>query len=426
MSMRVLCLGHRDVVPPDDGGKEGIHGAIAALARRANVTYAFPACGDVAAARAAYAAIGVRAVPVAFAPRESAASVAAFTARGLPFKFAKHATPRAVEAFAAALGSDPFDVLICFHPHVVRLGERVLGRRRERLPILLREHNIEYQLVQSYAKRLAPLSRLAATAYGWITRREEHRLWQCVDAVALLSDADLAAARASGVRANFLLAPEGIPLPPRRNPAWPGRAAPLLYLFNPRTPQSVMNLRLFLDRFWSPVQAAGNLRDTTLAVTGAGRAQLASLVRATPAELDARNVRALGFVDSLPPIFAASLALVSPTFVGGGVRKKVLEAMAHELPVIATSMDVRTCSFYRPGENIVCIDTSAELAAAVRRLAEEPAHWTRLSRAGRDTVERHADWDRFAETMMHEAARLVGEAKPRAAAYRGLRRATER
>ena len=423
---RLLWLSHRDVIPPNDGGKESIHGAIAALAKRADVTYAYPASGDPRAAGAGYSAINVRAVPVGFSPEESAATIAASTLRLLPYKFAKHATRRAVSSFAAALGSIEFDAVVCSHPHVVRLAEGILERRGERLPVILREHNIEYALVESYAKRLNFPLRLAANAYAWIARREEQRIWRRVAAVALMSDADMAAAQATGVQASFLLAPEGVPLPPLRNARWPGRTAPLLVLFNPRAPQSVINLRLFYERYWTEVRAANLLPGIPLAITGVGKSELAGLLRTTPAELDARDVRALGFVDSLPELFASSLALVSATFAGGGVRKKVLEAMAHQLPVIATAMDVTTCAFYRPDENILRFDTLPEFVAAARRLADEPSVWLALSQAGRSTVEQHANWELFADAMLEEVLRQVGAARARREAYQRFQAAIER
>lgn len=407
MNLRLLCLGPKEVIPPDDGGKEGIHGALAALAKRADVTYAYPAASGSPALLQAYSALNLQCVPVEFVPQESAAVVAASTLRLLPYKFAKHATSRAVSAYVAALKSVRFDAIVCFHAHMVRLAQRILERRAEHVPIVLREHNIEYALIESYAKRLAMPLRFAAAAYAWITRREEQRIWRSVHAVALLCDADIASARASGVRGNFVLAPEGVPLPPVRNALWPGRTAQLLILFNPRTAQSVTNLRLFFDRYWSRVRAAGLLPDIPLAITGVAKADLAGLLGTSVAKLDAQNVRAPGFVDSLPELFASSLALVSPTFVGAGVRKKVLEAMAHQVPVIATPMDVHSCSFYRPGLNILRMDTIEDFVAAVRRLRDEPSCWSALSRAGRSTVERHADWRRFADVLMAETAHLV-------------------
>lgn len=420
MSIKLLCLGPYEIMPPDDGGKEGIHGALAALAKRCEVTYAYPVGAAALCARAAYSAINVHAVPVRFLPRESAALVVASTLRLLPYKFAKHATSGAVEAFAAALQSARFDAIVCFHAHTVRLAERLLERRGERAPIVLREHNIEYALIESYARRLHLPLRLAAAAYAWVTRREEQDIWRRVAAVALLSDADTASARATGVRGNFVLAPEGVPMPPVRDAAWPGATAQLLVLLNPKVPQNLTNLRLFVERYWNKVQAAALLPGIPLAVTGVTKAELARLLRVTHSELDRRNVRALGFVDSLPQVFATSLALVSPTFVGAGVRKKVLEAMAHQLPVIATSLDVRSCSFYQLNVNILGMDSIEHFVAAVKRLAGEPSFWVCLSRAGRRTVERHADWERFAQVIVAEAARLVRSAKGNAPGGRQL------
>jgi glycosyltransferase involved in cell wall biosynthesis len=408
--MKLLCLGVQDVIPPDDGGKEGIHGALAALAEKARVTYAYPAATENPAAVRGYARINVRAVPVGFVPLESVAVIAGSTLRLVPYKFAKHATSRAVAAFADALKAAQFDAIVCFQPHTVRLAEGILKRRGTRVPILLRANNIEYQLLASYARHLRMPLRLAAAAYAWITRRHEQRIWRHVDAVALVSDADMSSALDTGVRANFILAREGIPLPTVRKVCWPGRTAQLLVLFNPnpRAPQNALNLRLFIDRYWTKVQAANLLPGISLAVTGVDQARLASLLRLDAAQLDAQNVRALGFVPSLSATFASSLALVSATFVGAGIRKKVLEAMAHQLPVIATPLDISTCSFYRPGMNVLNMDSVEHFVAAVRRLAQDPSFWAELSQAGRTTVERHANWQAFSEVMMTEAVRLVG------------------
>jgi glycosyltransferase involved in cell wall biosynthesis len=125
-------------------------------------------------------------------------------------------------------------------------------------------------------------------------------------------------------------------------------------------------------------------------------------------------VRALGYVESLATTFASSLALVSASFVGAGIRKKVLEAMAHQLPVIATPLDIRSCSFYETDVNVLSMDSVDRFVSAVKRLADDPRFWADLSQAGRSTVERHADWQDFAEVMMGETVRLVRASRSRA------------
>jgi glycosyltransferase involved in cell wall biosynthesis len=411
MKIKLLCLGVLDVIPPDDGGKEGIHGALAALAKKAEVTYAYPAGNINPAARRAYSAINIRAVPVPFLPRESATVIVGSTLRLLPYKFGKYATSRAVALFAKALEAIEFDAIVCFLPHTVGLAKGILKRRSVQVPIILREHNIEYQRAASYAKHSRMPIRFAAAVYAWITRREEQLTWRRVQAVAFLSDADLSTASTTGVRGNFILAREGVPLPPIRKVAWPGRTAQLLMLFNPRAPQNILNLRMFLDGYWAKVQAAALLPGIPLAITGVEKAWLAELLRTSVAALDAQNVRALGFVHSLPSVFSSSLALVSASFAGAGVRKKVLEAMAHQLPVIATPLDVRSCSFFQANLNILSMDSVDHFVAAVKRLADDPGFWAHLSAAGRSTVERHADWQEFGHVVTDEAVRLVRAAR---------------
>ena len=183
MNMKLLCLGNQDVIPPDDGGKEGIHGALAALAKRAYVTYAYPAWRENPAAVRGYARINVQGIPVGFCPRESLAVIAGSTLRLLPYKFGKYATSQAVASFTEALKAVQFDAIVCFQLHTVRLAEGILKRRGAAVPILLRANDIQSQVVESYVKHLRMPLRLAGAAYAWITRRHELDIWRRVAAV---------------------------------------------------------------------------------------------------------------------------------------------------------------------------------------------------------------------------------------------------
>ena len=101
-TIKLLALGPQEVIPPVDGGKEGIHGALASLARRFDVTYAYPRADNSAAAAPGYQAIGVRQLDVPFVPVESPAVVAGATLRGLPYKFEKYSTAEAARMVAGS------------------------------------------------------------------------------------------------------------------------------------------------------------------------------------------------------------------------------------------------------------------------------------------------------------------------------------
>lgn len=408
-TMKILALGPQNVYPPVDGGKEGIFGAIRALARLCDLTFAFPG-GPGGADTSGYAEAGVRALAVRWQPAESAGLILSASARLRPFKFEKYATDAAVAAFADTLAGVRFDAIICFHAHTWRLAHRLCRRLGLQIPILVREHNIEYEIVASYRSLLRPAARLATLPVELLTRREERRIWERADAVAFLSDHDLQVARDSKAGGRLTLAREGVPIPPRRLAAAPAAGAPLLVLLNPNAPQGVANLRDFLVRYWSPARQDSRLSVTTLHVTGATTARLAALVGMDEVRLEELGVRGLGFLDSLAPCFAASLALLSPTFTGGGIRKKILEAMANQLPVIATSLDIASSSYFEPGRNLLAMGEDAQsLAAAVAELGDG-ARWCALADAGRATVESYASWEQCAEALVAELHHLLARA----------------
>lgn len=411
LKLRVLALGPQDAYPPVDGGKEGIYGALAALARHAEVTYAYPSA--VTQPDEGYARIGVTALPIPVLPLESPGAILSATLAGKPYKFEKYSTAEAARALDAALPRVSFSAVVCHHAHTFGLAQRFLKLRGLRLPIVVREHNIEYGLVDSYRDSLRGLKRIAASLFARLTRREELRIWRDADAVAFLSDQDLRTAQAAAPAGSgrLFLAREGVALPSRRPVRYPGAQAPLLVLLNPKAAQSVHNLRDFVHQYWLPLRARGRLRDHELHVTGVADERLAGLVDLDLVRLREAGIRGLGFLPSLAPTLEGALALVSPTFVGGGIRKKVLEAMANQLPVIATQFDIGCCDYFQPEVNILPMGDPERFADAVQRLRDDPARWETLSESARDTVEEFASWERYADAMV-QAMRDLQAARP--------------
>lgn len=407
-NLKLLGLGPQNVVPAVDGGKESIFGALGALASAFNVSYVYPGQTD-SAIDAGYRKIGVRAMAVDYLPSESISLILRATLQGRPYKFEKYSNESSARAIDQMLGDERFDVILCFHSHMFRLAELLCRIRGWKIPIVLREHNIEYALVASYRSSLPVFLRPVAGVFETLTRREEYRAWQRADSVAFITDADLDEARKSGVKGHFLHAPEGTPLP-----SLDGQVevlARLVLLLNPRATQSVASMKRFLWECWLPLVDRGQLAGVGLAVTGVDSDRLESLSGMTPERQRATRIDALGFLPELAPTLRSALALVSPTYVGGGIRKKILEGMAHSVPVLATGLDVRSCGYFRSGDNILEFDDAAVFGQHVTRLMTDPAWRDRIARSGRETVVRYASWDRFGQVLLQEFER-IGVGRP--------------
>jgi glycosyltransferase involved in cell wall biosynthesis len=99
-----------------------------------------------------------------------------------------------------------------------------------------------------------------------------------------------------------------------------------------------------------------------------------------------------GEVPDARPYIAGAAAYVVPMRIGGGVRLKLLEALALEAPVVSSSMGAEGAAGLCDGEHCLLADDPAEFAGAVLRLLGDPALGRRLGAAGRALVRGRYDW----------------------------------
>ena len=143
---------------------------------------------------------------------------------------------------------------------------------------------------------------------------------------------------------------------------------------------NVDGIGFFMDAIWPRLAEA--LPDAKFVAVG----------RNPPPDL-VRRARGLpwtftGFVDDIRPHVQQADIYVVPLRIGGGTRIKVYEAMAMGCPVVSTGLGVEGLPV-EPGTHYLAADTAADFAAAILRLAREPALRRRLAEAARAHVEAH-------------------------------------
>jgi GT2 family glycosyltransferase/glycosyltransferase involved in cell wall biosynthesis len=105
-----------------------------------------------------------------------------------------------------------------------------------------------------------------------------------------------------------------------------------------------------------------------------------------------------GFVPDVKPYLKKGTIFIAPIRLGGGIKGKILEAMALGLPVVATPIAV-TGFGARDGENISVASTSEEFAEKVVALLSDNELREKLSLNGRRFVEEKFDWKVIARRM---------------------------
>ncbi len=249
-------------------------------------------------------------------------------------------------------------------------------------------HDPAASLIEYLPQRREGLA-LAHRLDAWAALREERRVLSLADAVVVFSERDhrLLAKSSRPTAAELVTIPLGWDVP--RMALDPiGRHPPTL---------------LFVGGFLHPpnVDAALRLAEVILPrVRHACPNVILEIVgRSPPPELTALAsdaVRVTGAVPSVTPYLDHAAVVVAPIAIGGGVRIKVLEALAAGKAVVASTRAAEGISA-RAGEELIVTDGDAATAAAIVKLLEDEPARRRLAARARAWAQRELTWSAMAD-----------------------------
>jgi glycosyltransferase involved in cell wall biosynthesis len=98
-----------------------------------------------------------------------------------------------------------------------------------------------------------------------------------------------------------------------------------------------------------------------------------------------RGVQLHGYVADLKPFWKYAGALAVPILSGGGVRVKILEAMAVGMPVISTTIGCEGLAV-RDGEHLLIADTPKAFASACAVVLQDPKLAQKLAQNARQLL----------------------------------------
>ncbi len=312
---------------------------------------------------------------------------------------------RSIE-FARALR----DLDLAWRPDIIQFEYSVMGQYVTALPDLraprvLVEHDLAIEAASELWRRKRGTARLRAGVELLAWKNFESRLMEQVDVVVVFTDRDADAVRGFFADARVKVVPLGAEVPTR--PLNPRGGSPPTLLFVGsfvHTPNVDAAVRLARDIF-------PRLRDTfpELMLNLVGHAPT-SEVRA----LVAPRIAVHGDVPDVTPYVEQAAVFVAPLGLGGGMRIKVLEALAAGKAVVASPRAVEgICAV--PGEHLLLAESDEEFAAAVAQLVRDPARRSAIGEAAHAWAREHLSWDRSASLFerLYDSLIPSGEAAAR-------------
>ncbi len=214
------------------------------------------------------------------------------------------------------------------------------------------------------------------------TRRLELALVDAADTTLVVSEAERAmlAQDAPDARVQVL---SNLHQPAADGPGWVQRRD-LLFVGGFRHPPNVDAVQWFVGEVWPRIQRARPGLQFHC-IGGDVPALIQSLA-------SVRGVRIHGHVPDLQPWLDGCRISVAPLRYGAGVKGKVNQAMAHGVPVVATTPAVEGMHL-RDGHDVLVADDAQAFADAVLQLDSDEALWSGIAAQGRRNVARHFSLD---------------------------------
>ncbi len=132
-----------------------------------------------------------------------------------------------------------------------------------------------------------------------------------------------------------------------------------------------------------------------------------SIVGANPARavksLASESIKITGFVEDIRHYLYNSAVFVAPLRIGAGIQNKVLEAMAMQVPVVATSVangGIKASD----RKHLLIADSAETFAASVVELLRDRQLQKKLSKEARFFVEENFSWENSVDSLEREMA----------------------
>lgn len=388
--MRILLLTQVLPYPPDSGPKIKTLNVIRHLVQKHDLTLVSFTRGDQSeCARILEKIAGeVHTVPIERAKTADArALVRSFTGRE-SFLIVRDDRAAMRSLIDRLVNENHYDLVVADQINMAQYAERVPGARK-----LLDAHNATWLLYKRMWQTLPAGPKKWTLGRDWRLMKEyEGRICREFDAVLAVSQEDRAALEeAAGAGVNITVAPISVDTERIRFIQRSPDADRILHMGTMFWPPNVDGVLWFAREILPLIREVFPVAGFDIVGANPPR-EIASL-----AEKDSR-VRVTGYVEDPVPYLEKAALSVVPLRAGGGMRVKILNAMAQGMPVVSTSLGAEGIAV-ESGKHVLIADSPADFAAAVTCLLSDRSLADSLAVAGRELVDQKYSLHSVGQTL---------------------------
>jgi glycosyltransferase involved in cell wall biosynthesis len=394
--MKILFIAPKMPWPATDGARIAIYELIRHLTARGHqaalLGFGNPEAADEFRARAGL--IWAKAIPHDTSTNYVNAALALLSP--MPYTASKYRSGAMTAAVRAAFNEERFDLVQLEGTHMAHYLGLAQGLG---VQVILRLHNVESALAARYARTAGfPLN-----AYVRLQARRmrafETRACRQADLCVAITQEDAERILQIAPDASVAVSPAGVDLERYSPQPMSEEPGTIVFVGALDWPPNADAVRWFRAKVWPRIVQ----EEPTARWIVVGKSPPADILHWPEED---RNIEVTGFVDDVRPHLHRASVVVVPLRSGGGMRLKILEAMAAGKTVVSTPMGAEGISA-RNGEEIILAGADRSYSVEVVRLLRQGAERKRIGKAARAWAEGYG-WSGIAADLEGVYQALLG------------------
>ncbi len=302
----------------------------------------------------------------------------------------KHFHKKIKEDLFRLLKEKKFDAVHSDHSCMAPLG--ILAKKTQNIPLGIRLHNIEWTIWKRYSENLPKASpkRLYIEHQAYLLKKAERLLYSQADVLFPLTEPDKARALELSPNSEAIFASAGVDLDDwmpdksiKRNTKELVLATTYQWIHN------VDAVRWFITEVM-PLLRSKN-PDISLTLIGKNAPEWLKQYKHI-------GVNTVGYVNRVQPYYNRAAVNISPLFVGGGIRIKILEAMAMQLPVVASPIAAEGINASQE-DGLFLANNKNEFADMITMLINNPIQAREIGTYAREFISKNFTWEKNVAIM---------------------------
>jgi glycosyltransferase involved in cell wall biosynthesis len=400
MKPKLLFLAPQNPYPPIDGGKISIYYPVKYLSKFFEIFFITPVKQiDKKVNRAIkhFENMGVKYFPVVKNTDDKIIDLLKNVFNKIPFKWYKYYSDEIYKLCVKLMIKENINYNFTSAPHMALYAVK-LKKLNPNLKIFLREHNIEFSLVEQFVNLTKnPVYKLIGIWQLKKSRFLEQKYWELFDKIFFISDHDYETAKRlrPDLVSKFYVLYDGFEI----NKTCEGNEYSKAFIIptNITTIQNQISVKWFIEKIWIPSFDYIKQNNLVLSITSGSERKWKKILGIH--NLEQFNIRFLGFIENIDEELCKHKYVISPTIMGSGLRLKILHGMALGKVVFATGYDVKTVKVFKDMDNIVEFNNSIEFIKKIKIIEENPTLFNTLSKNAVKTIQKYFNWNYYAKII---------------------------